>query len=140
MDQYLSTVVIALITGIFSVITLMIQKKQDKVITKIDEQTAFIEKEKVLKQQLTQKEKEREVLMYQIQILILDTNLYIFKNTNVGGNDIPIDDVMKLSAELKEKYTLLENEISDIRREYQVVLDLTNEIQREVEHNNHSHN
>jgi len=49
-DQYLSTVIIAIITGVFSVITLLIQKKQDKVISKIDEQTLFIEREKALKQ------------------------------------------------------------------------------------------
>ena len=53
MDQYLSTVIIAIITGVFSVITLLIQKKQDKVISKIDEQTLFIEREKALKQKLT---------------------------------------------------------------------------------------
>ena len=57
MDQYLSTVIIAIITGVFSVITLIIQKKQDRVINKIDEQTMFIEKEKALKQKLTKKEK-----------------------------------------------------------------------------------
>jgi hypothetical protein len=52
MDQYLSTVIIALITGVFSVITLIIQKKQDHIVSKIDEQTSFIEKEKALKQKL----------------------------------------------------------------------------------------
>ena len=50
MDQYLSTVIVAVITGIFSIITLIIQKRQDKVINKIDEQTMFIEKERKLKQ------------------------------------------------------------------------------------------
>lgn len=133
MDKYLSTVIIAVITGVFSVITLLIQKKQDKVINKIDEQTTFIEKEKMLKQKLTQKEKEREALIYQIQILILDTNLYILKNTNVAGINVPTDEVLELSEELKKQFNTLNSEIVDIRKEYQMVLDLTDEFQREVE-------
>lgn len=133
MDQYLSTVIIAVITGVFSVITLLIQKKQDKVINKIDEQTTFIEKEKMLKQKLTQKEKEREALIYQIQILILDTNFYILKNTNVAGINVPTDEVLELSEELKKQFNTLNSEIVDIRKEYQMVLDLTDEFQREVE-------
>ena len=133
MDQYLSTVIIAVITGVFSVITLLIQKKQDKVINKIDEQTTFIEKEKMLKQKLTQKEKEREALIYQIQILILDTNLYILKHTNVAGINVPTDEVLELSEELKKQFNTLNSEIVDIRKEYQMVLDLNDEFQREVE-------
>lgn len=133
MDQYLSTVIIAVITGVFSVITLLIQKKQDKIITKIDEQTTFIEREKILKQKLTQKEKEREALIYQIQILILDTNLYILKNTNTGGVNVPSDEVLKMSEDIKAKFNALNAEITDIRKEYQMVLDLTNEFQKEIE-------
>ena len=82
MDQYLSTVIIAVITGIFSIITLLIQRKQDKVINKIDKQAIFIEREKSLKQKMRQKEKEREMIIHEIMILILDTNLSILKNSS----------------------------------------------------------
>jgi len=55
MNEWTSAVIIALITSVFSVITLIIQKRQDKVINKIDEQSTFIEKEKKLKQKLSKK-------------------------------------------------------------------------------------
>ena len=63
MDQYLSTVIISIITGIFSLITLLIQKKQDKVISKIDNQTVFIEREKMLKQKLLKKQADISQLL-----------------------------------------------------------------------------
>lgn len=125
MDQYLSTVIIAVITGVFSIITLMIQKKQDKVITKIDEQTKFIEKEKELKQKLTMKEKEKEELIQKIMLLILDTNLFIVQNTNVGGNVDP--NVFEMCNEYKKQFNDISEEIKKINQEYQMVLDITAE-------------
>ena len=136
MDQYLSTVIIALITGVFSVITLIIQKKQDKVISKIDEQTTFIDREKSLKQKLAQKEKERELLIQDMMILILDTNIYILKNSNIGDGNLSIEEVYKESDKLKEKFKALSEEIAEITNEYALVLDITNEVQRGLERSN----
>jgi len=135
-DQYLSTVIIALITGVFSVITLIIQKKQDKVISKIDEQTTFIDREKSLKQKLAQKEKERELLIQDMMILILDTNIYILKNSNIGDGNLSIEEVYKESDKLKEKFKALSEEIAEITNEYALVLDITNEVQRGLERSN----
>lgn len=132
MDQYLSTVIIAIITGVFSVITLLIQKKQDKVISKIDEQTLFIEREKALKQKLTKKETERETLIHEIMILILDTNLYIMKNTNAGGDVTPTDETMKASEDLKNRFNSVSDEIDELTKEYEMILDLSKEYQKEV--------
>ena len=135
MDQYLSTVIIALITGIFSVITLIIQKKQDKVISKIDEQTTFIDREKNLKQRLAQKEKERESLIQDMMILILDTNLYIIKNSNINDTQIPVDQLYKNSDDLKKRLNRLSEEIDEINNEYALVLDITSEFQKELDKN-----
>lgn len=134
MDQYLSTVIIAIITGVFSVITLMIQKKQDKVITKIDEQTRFIEKEKELKRKLSQKEREKDELMNKIMLLILDTNIFILKNTNVTEN---ISNVYKISKELKKQYDEISAEIQKIKTEYEMILNITSEFHHEDDHHNH---
>lgn len=129
MDQYLSTVIIAAITGVFSVVTLLIQKKQDKVINKIDEQTAFIEKEKTLKQARSKKLEERESLIHAIMILILDTNLYILKNTEVGGEQQKLhDDVFKKSEELESKFAQTGEELKAIDKEYEMLIKLASEV------------
>lgn len=127
MDQYLSTVIIALITGIFSIITLVIQKKQDKVINKIDEQTMFIEKEKGLKQQLTQKEKERDEIIHDITILILETNMAILTNDQQENNNLINAEVFAKSSDLKKRYSKIIEEINDITREYNIVLEMTSQ-------------
>ena len=116
MDQYLSAVIITIITGIFSIITLKMQKKQDKVIDKIDQQTAFIEKEKSLKQKLTAKEKECESLIHGIMLMILDTNMYVV--LNIAGDDKQyVEGINVTVTDMREKFNHILNEIADIRKE-----------------------
>lgn len=134
MDQYLSTVIIAGMTGIFSIITLIIQNRQDKIINKIDEQTMFIEKEKKLKQKLTQQEKERELIIQNIMILILDTNLHILKSAQILDSSISIDsNVFKLSENLKNRFNDVTHTINEITKEYEMVLDMNDLFQKELE-------
>jgi len=135
-DQYLSTVIIALITGIFSIITLIIQKKQDKVISKIDEQTTFINREKDLKQKLAQKEKERELLIQDMMILILDTNIHILKNVNVSEEDDSVNEIYNASDDLKKKIKINSEEIEEITNEYNLLLAITNDLQKQLDQNN----
>ena len=129
MDQYLSTVIIALITGIFSVITLIIQKKQDKVISKIDEQTGFIKKEEALKQKLRDKEKEKELLIHEIMILILNTNIDILAHIKDG---LVPDDVSNKSTELQKRFIELSGEIDILNKEYEVILEVASEFQKDL--------
>ena len=132
-DQYLSTVIIAAMTGVFSVITLILQKRQDKIINKIDEQTMFIKKEKGLKQKLVQREKERESIIQEIMILILDTNLHILKNTQIAGATIVDPNVLERSEVLKTKFSDTSNAIKEITKEYEMVLDMNDIFTKELE-------
>lgn len=133
MDQYLSTVIIAAMTGIFSIITLIIQKRQDKIINKIDEQTMFIEKEKGLKQKLIQKEKERESVIQEIMILILDTNLHILNNTQIAGATVVDQTVFNRSEDLKQRFSDVSISIKEITKEYEMVLDMNSILTKGLE-------
>lgn len=134
MDQYLSTVIIAVITGVFSVITLILQKKQDKVINKIDEQTMFIEKEKNLKQKITQKEKECENIIHEIMLLILETNMAILKNTQ--DPSIIDQEVFDNSEKLKNRFAEITKDIQELTKEYSIIMDVSNEFNREMHEKN----
>lgn len=133
MNEYLSTIIIALITGVFSIITVIIQKKQDKVISKIDEQSSFIDREKELKKKLIKKEKEREALIQEIMMLILDTNITILKNTNGDNGASAMKKFIEASDALKTKFDQLSESIEEINKEYSLVLDLTNQMQQEID-------
>lgn len=133
MDPNLSTVIIALITGVFSIITLLIQHQQNKVINKIDEQTNFLEKEKVLKQKLIQTEKEKDEIVQDIMTLILDSNLIIM-------DSIPEDCKTEKYREVKERCINAETRLGEVRealdnisREYDIVLSVSEEFQKELE-------
>ena len=122
MDQYLSAVVIAVITGAFSVITVLIQKHQEKVINKIDDQTKVIKKEKELKRRLAGYERERQDLINTIMILILDTNLTVMQATDNGTVDLA--PALQASDDLKKKFKEISEKIETVNREYQMILSI----------------
>lgn len=135
MDQYLSTVIIALITGIFSIITLLIQSKQEKVVNKINEQATFLEKEKILKQGLHNKESEQDRLMDEIMLLILDTNLSILHNTTTEDQSLEV--INDRYNELKARFNEITEDIQKINKEYEMLLDISKELNIEelINHN-----
>lgn len=132
MDQYLASIVVAVITAIAGIVTVTIQKRQDKVINKIDQKTTFLEKEKGLKQKISENEKEAQNIMYEIMLLILDTNLSILLNTQVDGKSIVNDDVFQKSEELKKRLDENQKRMIHLNEEYQLVLDMISEYQQEI--------
>lgn len=132
MDQYLATVIVAIITGLFSVATIIIQKRQDKMITKIDEQTAFMDKEQDIRKRLTNKEKEREQLMHEVMILVLDTNLQILKDTHKNGETEEEFEMIEHYNSLKERFQELTDSIVELNKEYEIVLEMTTKFRAEL--------
>lgn len=128
MDQYLSAVIIAIITGVFSIITLYMQRKQDKVIEKIDQQTRFLEKEKDLKSKLTTKEKEQEGLIHDIIILILDTNIDLL-NGKFTEDTEAVKEVFDKANDIKNKYTEVNDEIDELSKQYALLLEVRAELE-----------
>lgn len=146
MDQYLSTVIIALITGIFSILTIIIQKKQDQVITKIDKQTTFIDREKSLKKTLDKKEKERAIIMQDMMITVMDIGICLLSDYYKNNPNAPtqedlnkLNELLQTSDELKSRFNELNDEIEDISHEYSILLDITNEFQQTINALNKNH-
>ena len=132
MDQYLAGVICALIGAVVSIVTLIAQKKSDKVLNKIDEQTVFIEKERELRKRLNQKEKERDLVIHEMMILIMDTNLKIVCENHIAGTAEGSSALAK-SEELKMRYYQITKEIEEIRKEYDIVMDMTSQFHLETE-------
>lgn len=132
MDPIIGTILVALITGVFSVVTIRIQKNQDKLIRKIDEQTIFIEQEKTVRQKLVQAEKKRDGIIEQITILSMKINIQLI-NTLAKVDDRIVDDLKKTSHELEVAYKEASDVIKDISREYEVLINLSTHAQSELE-------
>ena len=136
MDQYLSTVIIAVITGVFSIITLLLNKKTNAINDKIEEKNVFNEKEKALKRELNKKEQELEKVVHDIMIMTLDTNMLILSQISKideTGIVVDMDKLQKLTNELKNNYKTICTDIEDIRQEYEIMLDVANKFQEEIE-------
>lgn len=132
MDENLSTVIVAAMTGIFSIITLLIRKKDSGVIEKINQQQSFFEREKKLKQELDTKEKILKKIFQDLDLLLVDTNIELIKL----HNEVDCETLNKLHRqhlEIKNKIINITNEIDDITKEYQIVILMTEELRAEYE-------
>ena len=132
MDENLSTVIVAAMTGIFSIITLLIRRKDSGVIEKINQQQSFFEREKKLKQELDTKEKILKKIFQDLDLLLVDTNIELIKL----HNEVDCETLNKLHRQhlgIKNKIINITNEIDDITKEYQIVILMTEELRAEYE-------
>lgn len=135
MDQYVSAVIVALITGVFGVISIIVSKRQDKQLENLDKQTASFNKERDIKQKLLLREKERETLMYDVMILTLETNLLILKNTHhESEND---SQIFERSKNLRDRYIELTESIKEAAKEYDIVLEMGAQLRQEMKNKKH---
>ena len=124
MDQYLSAVIISIITGVFSILTIVIKKRNDSVMLKIDEKSKIIVAEKKLKQDLAVKEKELQTFIYRMTILIMDTNIQIMSNVPQGA-PLNIDEYRNQAKEIKKAYEKTMEEIDDLNLQYEMIQQLS---------------
>ena len=132
MDENLSTVIVAAMTGIFSIITLLIRKKDSGVIDKINQQQSFFEREKKLKQELETKEKILKKIFQDLDLLLVDTNIELIKLHNEVDSET-LNKLHQQHVEIKNKIINITNEIDDITKEYQIVILMTEELRAEYE-------
>ena len=128
MDQYLSAIIIAIISGIFAVVLKKKKKRQTKQIQNIDKKAAGLAKEKKLKSDLEKSRNELEMTIHQIMLFILDTTMDIMKLTYENGN-IDIRDTISQADQLKAQYQIIMNQIKSINHDYEILLDLTQELE-----------
>ena len=140
MDQYLSGIIVTVLTGIFSVITLLINKDTHKITDKIDEQHNIFDREAEVKAKINEKEKEREMCINNTMMLLLDTNIKILKNEEWAGRFNIGDDVFKQFTQLHERFDLLTEELDDLNKEYAIVIEMTSEFKNEIDRISHEKN
>lgn len=127
MDPSVATVVVAIFTGIFSIITLLIQKDQRKLLSKIDEQTIFMEKEKAIKQRIGELNRQRDIYIQEMTLLKLDAILRILlSNDKVTQSDIT--DILAKITEIETSYENILESIGDANKEYEIIIHMGEEI------------
>lgn len=133
MDQHFAEIIVVLITGIFSILSIIVQKRQDKIVSNIDKKAIFLEKERVLKKRIDDLSRKREMIMHQMMILILDSNLELMKSVESSKDSSFHDQIYNNANILKDSFENTNQQIENINKEYQIVIDMAKEAQLEIE-------
>ena len=131
--EWITPVLLAIVTGVFSVITIKVQRGQDKVINQIDERTVFMEKEKSIKQEKMKIEDKKDAIMKEIIILLLESDMALLKNT-APDEDFTRKLVTK-SESLMKSYNDIESEMIDINKKWDLLLSMSDSFNRSSKNN-----
>lgn len=134
MSPEIATVIVALIGLMGTLITTVMTRHQKAIKETVEKQNIFIEKEKGIRQKLNEKQKEKEDIIHEVMILILETNMAILRNTQ-GAEGVD-EEVFRKSMELENKFVEISNALDDIYREYELILEMTKSFEDELNHKN----
>ena len=132
MDATIATIIIAVVSGIFGIITVKIQKDQKIIVDKIDEQNVFIEKEKAVWQKIMNAEKKRDMIVEQITVLLMQINIQLLHMIDKVDARV-IDDIKVTASELENSYSEISDEITDLNRSYDILMDVKSDIQKDID-------
>ncbi len=133
MDQHFAEIIVVLITGIFSILSIIVQKRQDKIVSSIDKKAIFLEKERALKKRMDDLSRKREMIIHEMMILILDSNLELMKSVESSKDSSFHDQIYNNANILKDSFEDTNQQIENINKEYQIVIDMAKEAQLEIE-------
>lgn len=127
MNEYMSAIIVAIITGVFSVIAIIIQRKQDKVIKDIDEKSKILAQDKQLKQQIHAEEKKLELITYEMVRLMIEGTVALLAHTITDPNPEIRDQYIKRADELGESYNKIKARLDDLNTQNDLMKKLTND-------------
>lgn len=125
MNEYTSAIVVAIITGVFSVIAIIIQRKQDKVLKDIDEKSKIIEQDRKLRQQINLEEKNLQLVTYEMVKLMIDCTMNVLINCANVQDPTVKDQYIQTANELKAKYKVIREKLDDLYTQNEVIRKLT---------------
>lgn len=125
MNEYTSAIVVAIITGVFSVIAIIIQRKQDKVLKDIDEKSKIIEQDRRLRQQINLEEKNLQLVTYEMVKLMIDCTMNVLINCANVQDPTVKDQYIQAANELKAKYKVIREKLDDLYTQNEVIRKLT---------------
>jgi len=128
-----SGLILTVVTGIFSVIMVKMKNTNQNVIKKVSEHQVIVDKEKNIRQRLSQAEKERHQILDHIYMFQLKISMVLVRNI-VDFDSRILEDLIATSGELEGSYRRASEEVKKISMEYDVMVSLSNEFQADFDH------
>ena len=130
MNEYASAIIVAVITGVFSIIAIVIQRKQDKVLKDIDEKSKIIEQDWKLRQQINTEEKNLQLITYVMIRLMIDCTTNVIINYSNSPNAENKETYIRSANELNSKYQITHEKLDELYTQNEVIKQLTENAHR----------
>ena len=130
MNEYASAIIVAVITGVFSIIAIVIQRKQDKVLKDIDEKSKIIEQDRKLRQQINTEEKNLQLITYEMIRLMINCTTNVLINCSNPANAENKEVYIKSANELNSKYKTTREKLDELYTQNEVIKQLTENAHR----------
>lgn len=128
----ISSIIVAIVSGVFSVLVIILQKSNSKVDVHIKEQNKFLAHSNQLSNKLMEDRRRLDALNRKMLIVILDTNIAILEgNKNVDA----INSAIKESIDLKADLDAVLVEIDELEKEKHMIEEVE-ELIKDAERNN----
>jgi len=119
--EYIAQIILAIIAAITTVVTVILQKKQDNLTTKIDKSSNLLKHKEDIEQQIELIELKHRNIIDTALLLILDTNLDLLVDKGINVDDRIKENIKKIHETLSD----LSDKTSEIDKKYSVLLDLS---------------
>ena len=130
MNEYASAIIVAVITGVFSIIAIVIQRKQDKVLKDIDEKSKIIEQDRKLRQQINTEEKNLQLIPYEMIRLMINCTTNFLINCSNPANAENKEIYIQSANELNSKYKVTREKLDELYTQNEVIKQLTENAHR----------
>lgn len=131
MDASIATVLVSLVTGIFSVITYRMKRNERLLNDKFDQQNMCMSKEAEIRKAILEAEKKRNGIIEQIMIFLIKSTSYLLLTSNKTNNQL-IDELQTGTIALEDTYRETIKELNDLYNEHDVLVAVINKIQGDI--------
>ena len=130
----ISVILIFLLTVIFAIATIIVNKSQGKLINKIDEQSIFLEQEKDISKRMSIAVQKRDVTIEKITILSMKINVAVvcMLGDGVKISDGVIRDLKETAKELEKDYKDICAVIDEINTEHKMLMNVTSAFKKHI--------
>lgn len=131
MDENITEIIIALITGMFSILMIITNRRNDKVTDNIEKKSVLLSKREVIKSKMDMIARDREMIIHSMMVLILDSNIEVMKIMDASTNEK--SEVHKRiyndAEDLKKQFDDTSARLKDIENDMNMIQELISEDQ-----------
>lgn len=129
MDENLTEIIIAIITGTFSILMLIANRKNDKVTDNIEKRSVLFNKREAIKAKMEVIAREREMIIHDMMVLILDSNIEVMRIMDTSNNSESEfhKRIYSNADNLKKQFDATNTRLKDIESDLAMIQELISE-------------